>query len=73
MLSDFIASHRQELLERTRSKVALRAAPDAVIDELENGVPLFLTQLGHVLNREAADVPPVNSLAGAARSGSPGR
>ena len=64
MLSDFIASHRQELLERTRSKVTLRAAPDAPIDVLENGVPLFLTQLGHVLAREAAHDTPDGSVMG---------
>ena len=64
MLNEFISSHRQELLERTRSKVALRAAPDASLDELENGVPLFLTQLGHVLAREAADVAPDGSVMG---------
>jgi signal transduction histidine kinase len=64
MLNEFIASHRQELLERTRSKVALRAAPEASIDKLENGVPLFLTQLGHVLAREAADSAPDGSEMG---------
>jgi signal transduction histidine kinase len=49
MLRDFISEHRQELIERARAKVALRAAPRATIDELSQGVPLFLTQLGHIL------------------------
>ena len=64
MLNDFIASHRQELIERTRSKVALRGAPNASNDELENGVPLFLTQLGHVFAREAAHSVPDGSVMG---------
>src|SRR6478672_1430997 len=49
MLLDFIATHRQELIERTRASVALRAAPRATDDELENGVPLFLDRLSEVL------------------------
>ena len=63
MLHDFIATHRQELIERTRAKVALRAAPNATNDdELENGVPLFLTQLGNVLASEAAHSAPDGSV-----------
>lgn len=58
MLHDFISEHRQELIERTRAKVALRAAPRPTTDELTNGVPLFLTQLGEILRREAAQFPP---------------
>lgn len=64
MLNDFIASHRQELIERTRSKVALRGAPNVSDDELANGVPLFLTQLGHVFARETAHVAPDGSVMG---------
>jgi len=62
MLHDFIETHRRELIERTRSKVAQRAAPSVTNDDLENGVPLFLTQLGHVLASEAADSPPDGSV-----------
>jgi len=64
VLNDFISSHRQELIERTRSKVALRGTPHASDDELESGVPLFLTQLGHVFAREAAHVAPDGSVMG---------
>jgi signal transduction histidine kinase len=58
MLHDFIETHRRELIERTRAKVALRALPGATDHELEKGVPLFLTQLGHVLASEAAHSAP---------------
>jgi len=64
MLHDFIETHRRELIERTRTKVALRASPRATNDELENGVPLFLTQLGHVLASEAARLTPDGSVMG---------
>lgn len=58
LLHDFIARYRQELIDRTRAKVALRAAPRPTDDELANGVPLFLTQLGEILRQEAAQFPP---------------
>jgi len=64
VLNDFIAAHRQELIERTRSKVALRPAPNPSSDELENGVPLFLTQLSLVFAREVANVAPDGSVMG---------
>ena len=54
MLQDFIIRYRKELIERTRAKVALRAAPRATTHELVNGIPLFLTQLGRILKQEAA-------------------
>jgi signal transduction histidine kinase len=58
MLHEFITTHRQGLIERTRAKVALRPAPRATPEELLNGVPLFLTQLGKILEEEAAQFPP---------------
>jgi signal transduction histidine kinase len=54
MLHDFIARHRQELIERAQAKVALRPAPRASSKELANGVPLFLKQLSDILKQEAA-------------------
>jgi signal transduction histidine kinase len=68
MLRDFISKHRQELIERTRAKVALRAAPRATNDELANGVPLFLTQLSHILQQEAAQSTPNGSAMGLSAS-----
>ena len=53
ILLDFITRYRKELIERTRRKVVLRAAPRATSHEL-NGIPLFLTQLATILEREAA-------------------
>ena len=53
ILHEFIAQYREELIKRTRAKVALRAAPRATTHEL-NGIPLFLTQLGGILKRQAA-------------------
>lgn len=53
MLQDFIVRHREDLIVRTRDKVARRTAPRATPHEL-NGIPLFLTQLGNILEQEAA-------------------
>jgi hypothetical protein len=53
MLHDFITRYRNELIERTRAKVALRTAPRATTHEL-NGIPLFLTQLAAILEKESA-------------------
>jgi signal transduction histidine kinase len=63
MLHNFISKHRQEIILRTRAKVALRAAPRPTNDELANGVPLFLTQLGDILRRETAPPRPTNGTA----------
>jgi len=68
MLQELIANHRQEIIERTRAKVALRMAPRPTHDELTNGVPLFLTQLGNILNQEAAQSAPDGSAMGASAS-----
>jgi signal transduction histidine kinase len=45
MLIEFIDSHRDELIARTRAMVALRLAPAPTEEELLSGVPLFLDQL----------------------------
>ena len=54
MLFEFITANRDELISRTRSKVAKRAAPRATEHELLAGVPLFLDQLAETLR----DAPP---------------
>src|ERR1700723_831654 len=51
MLIDFVVRHREELIARTRTKVAKRLAPKATDDELTTGVPLFLEQLVDTLRR----------------------
>lgn len=53
-LHDLIATHRDEIIDRARAKVASRHAPLATPRELAHGVPLFLTQLGNILRQEAA-------------------
>lgn len=54
ILHDFILRYRAELIERTRSKVKLRTEAPATPHELANGIPMFLTQLGLILEEEAA-------------------
>ena len=52
MLYEFLTLHRQEIIARTRVKVASRAAPRATQAELEHGVSLFLDQLAETLRYE---------------------
>jgi signal transduction histidine kinase len=48
MLHEFLSSHREAILARTRAKVAARPAPRATAAELD-GIPLFLDQLIEIL------------------------
>ena len=52
MLHEFLTLHRNEIIARTRAKVAKRTAPRPTAAELEHGVPLFLDQLAETLRRE---------------------
>ena len=52
MLHEFLTLHREEIIARTRSKVATRTAPQPTEAELEHGVPLFLEQLADTLRCE---------------------
>jgi len=45
MLHEFLSANREKIIARARAKVANRPAPRATDAELENGIPLFLTQL----------------------------
>lgn len=45
MLHDFITTHRELIVARTRQKVASRTAPRPTEVEIVHGVPLFLDQL----------------------------
>src|SRR5687767_4442562 len=49
MLEEFIASHREAIIERTRARVASRTLPLPTDLELKNGIPIFLEQLGDAL------------------------
>jgi len=56
-LHEFISSLRDELIARTRAKVSARPWPSVSRDELETGIPLFLTQLAETLRLEHTEVP----------------
>jgi signal transduction histidine kinase len=49
MLYEFLADNRDGLIARIRAKVAARSAPLPTEEELKNGIPLFLDQLGETL------------------------
>lgn len=77
MLFQFISENRSELIRRTRSKVLARSSPRATPEEIETGVPLFLTQFTDLLSatRESSegttDTPQTPAIAqSAARHGS---
>src|SRR5260370_11468968 len=57
MLHQILMENRQELITRTRAKVAGRSAPQATEEELVHGIPLFLDQLAQTLKREATSSP----------------
>jgi len=57
MLHEFIVTHRDEIIARTRKRVHGRTWPAVSTHELEDGVPLFLTQLGETLKQEVTAVP----------------
>ena len=65
MLHEILTTYRDEIIARTRAKVATRAAPQPTPSELEHGVPLFLEQLVETLRSEQ-DAPdrPVSSVIG---------
>ena len=54
MLVEFITSHRDDLIARTRAKVAERLAPSPTQEELTSGVPFFLDQLVATLRHARA-------------------
>lgn len=58
MLEEFIRARRGEIIELTRTRVALRAAPRPSEVELQNGIPLFLDQLVDALRRAASNPAP---------------
>jgi hypothetical protein len=52
-LEAFVLDNRQELITRTRAKVAKRSSPPRTEAEMEHGVPIFLSQLVSALREEA--------------------
>ena len=57
MLYEFITMHRDAIQARTRDRVRGRRWPSISRDELEHGVPLFLTQLSETLRFEGTETP----------------
>jgi signal transduction histidine kinase len=57
MLHDFVRTNQSEILTRTRAKVSSRPWPSASTHELENGIPLFLSQLTETLRLETSRLP----------------
>src|SRR5829696_7891064 len=57
MLHEFITAHRDEIISRTRGKLTARSWPCPSTEELEHGVPLFLTQLSETLRWEMTETP----------------
>lgn len=57
MLHEFLSANKAALIDRCRSKVALRTAPPATPFELEHGIPLFLDQLIRTLQVEQSAEP----------------
>jgi signal transduction histidine kinase len=55
MLIDFLETHRDELIRRTRLRVAGRRAPRPDPIELTKGIPLFLSQLNEIFRIKMAD------------------
>ena len=55
MLYEFVTTYRDAIIARAREKLTARPWPSASPQELENGVPLFLTQLSEMLRSEASD------------------
>jgi signal transduction histidine kinase len=52
MLHEFLASNREELINRCRKSVAMRQSPAVTVDELNHGVPFFIDQLVKTLRVE---------------------
>jgi signal transduction histidine kinase len=53
MLYEFVTTYRDSIIQRARQKLTARPWPSASPEELENGVPLFLTQLSDMLRAES--------------------
>jgi signal transduction histidine kinase len=52
MLYEFVQTYRDAIITKARQKLTARPWPSASAHELENGVPLFLTQLAETLKAE---------------------
>ncbi len=55
MMHTFLSNNRADLIARCTAKVALREQRGATLEQMNNGVPLFLDQLTATLRAEEAD------------------
>jgi signal transduction histidine kinase len=57
MLYEFVATYREEIIAKTKEKAGSRPWPPSSTSELENGVPMFLSQLVETLKWESSPTP----------------
>ena len=57
MLHEFITDNRDAIIARTRERVTSRSWPSVSTHELDNGVPMFLTQISETLRLEGTATP----------------
>ena len=57
MLYEFVTTYRDQIIAKTRDNVITRPWPPASTIELENGVPMFLTQLAETLRQYSSLAP----------------
>lgn len=69
MLSDFVKSHRDEIIARCRARVAQRMAPRATRSEIDHGIPLFLRELEQALEGELGSDPRSGTATAAVQHG----
>jgi len=71
MLQTFITTYRDSIVANTTERLIARGWPSVTVTKLNNGVPLFLTQLSETLKLEASPTPfsPVAIGESAAKNG----
>ncbi|PYR88802.1 MAG: sensor histidine kinase [Acidobacteria bacterium] len=57
MLYEFVTTYREAIIAKTRTKVSSRPWPPASTAELQNGLPIFLSQLAETLQWENTETP----------------
>ena len=57
MLHEWVTAYSDAIIARAREKVSHQRPPPVSASELENGVPVFLTQLSETLRCEATASP----------------
>jgi signal transduction histidine kinase len=62
MLHEFVTANREELIARTRARVAQRSAPRPTQQELDTGIPLFLDQLAAALSGGSPSKEVINAI-----------